>query len=1045
MNLTEHYANYFWKSGSLDKPSRPNERQCNPLAVFSAVAGDRFSVHYRTNPLAGFHLAASLTELTPDAQLALTHEKTKQKVLGTAKMEFKAWCTAFQKMAKTTIEGKSKTGRLRLRFFVGDAINFCLAMNQLRTSHTDEFNAYSRPWSSTPLRLDGPGFPNGFDRAPLSFNVIDAGNLADDVGFLNILTATIPLLEQSAAAVLYTESMKSYPPQGNLLAELLCTEDIPSMCALLGVVPAPYVTGISTRAVDEAYVDDTQPVFNRINWKIATSLDPQINPAESKISADPKTLAKLLYDVYLEMFAHESGRYRDKVHTIFSNSKGRFRFPQPHYSRGSYAAFLAFLKPRVCIDWTDLMETLIALMEKEGNNPRFVGRNNLSELSLQLHLFGVYSKFPYDEIIYPFPECMDKGAADFYRHDCGLLKPSSPARIGCLILTVPRRKLRVLYKSCVDDGHRANMVFQLHLQAKGVHETFTSLHPVFGKLTSSSDGSSCEIERDASGWFGHSDLHLCVLVPTWLLLMTNPKELEISLQLYHEYSVMMLMNDVLPPFLEVFRARLLSTEYVHLCKSLPGLKAPTPTPIDPVKSNVAFTNDSHEITFPSLTPGAQTFTTRVTIKNKLELERLANGATVDVGLFSSSTVLLTCEKFKYTCRLPFPVASQGLRVRVARKSGWIEIISRLLPAQVSGLGIEENPLPLVRDKRYGLCTWNMPYLNFNALPKIGKGEYKKMQETWFRLHLLGMFSDYEAPLLNVSTSLLDKQRHGCLFEFKESLLEVFEIIASGDPSKPIVFNITPIDSTNPADGPLLFLATGLYLDTNSNSIVAEVYVVPMIPSLILNPNFFPFVPRIFRSVHIQVYRDVYVMWKNFLPAMAERCRDWEHTSACEFADGVPDFDTEKSQLCSCGVGKGGKVFAQSTWKEVASFATRIAISPLYVAGYLESAKGGPLSQNTLKRLPPAQTILSTRKQRKEKTPVPEKLAVPEKTCEKETVAAEAVKYLLPEVVKCQGCGKDGEKKCGACGEVYYCSRECQKRDWKKHRAACQKIQAEQAG
>ena len=1032
MNVTEYYVNYFWKSGSSAKPSHPQERVCNPMAVFSSVGGDRFSIHYRTNPLAGFHLASALTELAPVSQFAPADEKPKQKVLFVARMQFKAWCTAFQNIAKASIEGKSTTGRLRLRFYVGDAVNFCHALNQLRTKHSKEFNLYGRPWSSSPLRLDGPGFSNGFDRAPLSFNVIDCGNLADEVGFLNILIATIPLLEHSAAAVLYTESMKSYPPQGtatNLLSELLCHEDIASMCVLLGVVPAPYITGVSAHSVDEAYIEDTQPVFNRINWKITTSLDPKSNPAEAKVSADPITLAKLLYEVYLEMFAHESERYLQKLKHPFTNPKGRFRFPQPRYSRSSFAAFLAYLKPRISIDWTDLMETLIKLLEKGGTDQRLVGRNNLLELFLQLHLFGAYTKFPFDQRIDPPPDCGGTPISP-YRHDRGLLKSPSPAKIGCLILTVPRRKLRVLYKSCVEDGHRMNMLFQLHLHSKIFRETFTSLHPVFGKLTSLGDGRTCEIEPDSSGWFGQSDLHLCVLVPTWLLLARNPKELEVSVWLYHEYSAMLLLRDVLGPDLEIFRARLLSTEYVHLCESLPGLKAPIPTPISPLKTNVAFANDSHEITFPLLTPETQTFTTRVTIEGKAELEHLASGATVNVKLLSPCAVVVNCEKFEYKCNVPFPVASQGLRIRVARKSGWIDVISQFLPAQIVGVGPEDNPLPLVRDKRYGLCTWNIPYLNFSALSKIGAGEWKTMRDSWFRLHLFGMFSDYEAPLID-TTPLPDTDRRGSFLEFKKSLLYVFEFIAKGNSIEPIVFTITPKDNIPTTGGPLLFFTMGLYLDNNSNSVITETYVVPITPSLASDPRFCHVLSRLGPAMSAPVCHDVYMMWKSMLPAMAERCRDWEHTSCCEFADGVPGLNPEKSPLCSCGIGKVGDGLGQSKWKEAACFATRIAISPLYVAGYLESAKGGPLSQNTIKRLPSSRESSTTRESKDKR------FTVTEVNCPK---AVGGKSYVVTEVMKCHDCGKDGAKKCGACGEVYYCSRACQRRDWKKHKAACQKIQ-----
>src|SRR5208282_4098848 len=100
------------------------------------------------------------------------------------------------------------------------------------------------------------------------------------------------------------------------------------------------------------------------------------------------------------------------------------------------------------------------------------------------------------------------------------------------------------------------------------------------------------------------------------------------------------------------------------------------------------------------------------------------------------------------------------------------------------------------------------------------------------------------------------------------------------------------------------------------------------------------------SMSTTVFLEVFLLWKKVLPAMAERCRDWEHTSCCEFADGVPtELDPEKSPLCSCGVGKVGKDFSQGKWKDATNFVTRVAISPMFAAPYLETAKGGPLSRN----------------------------------------------------------------------------------------------------
>jgi len=42
---------------------------------------------------------------------------------------------------------------------------------------------------------------------------------------------------------------------------------------------------------------------------------------------------------------------------------------------------------------------------------------------------------------------------------------------------------------------------------------------------------------------------------------------------------------------------------------------------------------------------------------------------------------------------------------------------------------------------------------------------------------------------------------------------------------------------------------------------------------------------------------------------------------------------------------------------------------------------------------------------------------------------------------CQQCHRiaAGLLRCSRCGDVYYCNRACQKRDWKKHKLLCSKI------
>ena len=37
---------------------------------------------------------------------------------------------------------------------------------------------------------------------------------------------------------------------------------------------------------------------------------------------------------------------------------------------------------------------------------------------------------------------------------------------------------------------------------------------------------------------------------------------------------------------------------------------------------------------------------------------------------------------------------------------------------------------------------------------------------------------------------------------------------------------------------------------------------------------------------------------------------------------------------------------------------------------------------------------------------------------------------------CKVCSKKANIKCGKCGKLLYCSRECQFKDWNRHKANC---------
>ena len=973
--IAVHHAQAFWETGNVESQNVSQQQSCNPLFIYSYASGDRFSVHYATNPLAPFHLGTGLTKLAPGSPFYQDLEAgtTLDNVVTTAKLQFREWCKAFQGFT-------SKFGQLRIRVFVGDAIAFCFGLNKLRApEHVTSLNYYSRPWSQLPVALDSDDYnPDSDDHAPLQFNVIDTSNLADHVGFISLLVSTIPLLQYSPSSTLHTETMnRAARDEATLLSDLLCHGNVRSMCTLFGIAPVGYLTGVSTRGYfqdDGMSFDDSQPSLNRITWKFPATLDPAVKLAPI-VACDPEDLAKLLYTVYLNMFSWESiEELRKTAQSEYQKSlMGKVSIPKlPHYTRSSYAALLAFLKPRISVNWEHLM--LCLLRHIEMDRQLMIGLNSVQDLFLQLHLFGAFTRFPFDEEvdglrIPGYPPLLT------YRPTRGVLKHKNPPKLTCLIVTVPRSKLRALYDKAVKNEQTkgVNMIFQLNILAGNVfHNMFSSIHPIFGKLILSENGEKCEIEQDAEGWHGKSDLHFCTYVPTYMFFVVPLKDVNVSIRLLNEVSSQIFRRE-LGMELEVFGTRLLDDKFVNFVESLPGLPVPRVT-------SLPSTSDSTSVSSPLLTTETATFTIRFTIKEEKDRKILSNGEDAKVSKSSPCTISIVCGSLTHTFQFPFPVAKNSERLRIARKSGWIEIIPTLSipPTGASS----EHRFPLIPDGN-DIYSWNMPYITFKQLPQVDLSDPKSLD--WILPHLVSMFSHEERRLQN------ENLRNGFI-KFKESIVSIFQFVAGyeGIPCRVLGFK----HKNGNDDIQMLLFVTGIYLDGNSHSIVAEAYLLPTKykDDPILAEAFGASIDMMMQIV---VDEDELKFWKYTLPAMSERCREWEHGSLCEYRKGIPaSLEEGKSPICSCGRGKVSDHFARVTeWKDFAPYVTRVAITPIFAVPFVEHTRG-VLDDSS-------QPVMSN-----------------------------------PSESKCQACGKPSKKKCSRCEKVGYCCRECQRKDWKSHKKSC---------
>ncbi|KAF2434976.1 hypothetical protein EJ08DRAFT_656631 [Tothia fuscella] len=227
---------------------------------------------------------------------------------------------------------------------------------------------------------------------------------------------------------------------------------------------------------------------------------------------------------------------------------------------------------------------------------------------------------------------------------------------------------------------------------------------------------------------------------------------------------------------------------------------------------------------------------------------------------------------------------------------------------------------------------------------------------------------------------------------------------------------------------LLLFVFGLRLDAANQSICLDTAILPLTPSLLrrLNDNLADLDEKEGGILAVNVGDEELILWKNVLPAFVERCRDWEHTSKCEYAiKGSIPLTTEKGQqyLCSCGSGKfPPKLTATITgWKTMSKVCIRAAIPPIFWVPFVEKSFFALAA------------------------PSPSNNATGSGTVDNIT---ERIAALKMKKGSCTVCGVKEAKsggtlnKCAKCHVAEYCSTECQVKDWKEmgHKTVCKKLE-----
>lgn len=213
---------------------------------------------------------------------------------------------------------------------------------------------------------------------------------------------------------------------------------------------------------------------------------------------------------------------------------------------------------------------------------------------------------------------------------------------------------------------------------------------------------------------------------------------------------------------------------------------------------------------------------------------------------------------------------------------------------------------------------------------------------------------------------------------------------------------------------LVFVA-GLHLDLASHTVVVDAFVMQMTTELrnSLSKNIDKLLSL---SSEIVLLESSVAAWRYLFPALAERCRNWEHTETCVYRTSRSTPTTKDTPVCTCGNGKVTDIFSQrKDWTAFSSYVTRIAISPLFAVSYLEVI-GKDNEEAIRDHGLSGKGILDLMGG---------------------GLAAASPPVSSGQCAKCRTPLPEGKRMvCSRCKKVAYCSRDCQTSHWGIHKPLC---------
>ncbi|KAG8723371.1 hypothetical protein FRC09_003635, partial [Ceratobasidium sp. 395] len=473
---------------------------------------------------------------------------------------------------------------------------------------------------------------------------------------------------------------------------------------------------------------------------------------------------------------------------------------------------------------------------------------------------------------------------------------------------------------------------------KSSRDGHSSIRCVWGSLLVNPETKVVTLREDNQGKAGTSDLIVSFWAPAHLVTYTTKT---VNFGMIPTLDAIQMFSNELGASLEIFKARLDNKDHVKILKYQPSLESETKPAVRPIITRFPGPTPSNSRIEISAGVGRKDehyavmlFSARVEIDSSAEQAALLNGVNPVVEQVSPCSMRLIINNHEHTVSYPYPILGSGRRLRVARKSHYVEIIVPISSPGDSG-GFSLGRTPVLHRGAYS--PWNIHHANLDRMPLVNLEDSAK--SSWLEHHVALHISDTER-LMIMEKSKAEGSELKRLAAVKNSIESIINIFAGRWGQKKTSFELC--ESTAPGSVYAVLLIGGIRLDLASFTVIIETAIVPVSESrrAVISPLLAKLEQAPYR---LPITDDEVNLWKGLLPASVERARTWKHTTNCEYdsAGQIPiSLEAGGDTICSCGAGIGfdSGGWEKSGWKDILPFATRAAIPLLFSVSYLQSIK-----------------------------------------------------------------------------------------------------------